>query len=65
MLVNAGLFFVGTWLRNMLMLAISGASLGELAVEATIWAPIQGATTALTGLLIVVLFRDWLAIRAE
>ena len=65
LLVNAGLFFVGTWLRNMLMLAISGTSLGELAVEATIWAPIQGATTALTGLLIVVLFRDWLAIRAE
>jgi len=63
--VNAGLFFVGTWLRNMLVLVLSGAALSRLGLEAVFWSPLQGLTTAAVGVVIVVLFRDWLAIRIE
>ncbi|HET9065983.1 MAG TPA: rod shape-determining protein MreD [Gemmatimonadales bacterium] len=64
-IVNAGLFFVGTWLRNIMVLALSGAALGTLTAEALVWGPVQGLTTALVGTVIVILFRDWLAIRVE
>lgn len=63
--VNAGLFFAGTWLRNMLVLFLSGATIGQLGSEALIWAPLQGITTALVGVVVVILFHDWLAIRID
>lgn len=63
--VNAGLFFFGTWARNMLVLLLSGSSLGVLGSEALWWSPLQGITTAMVGVVIVILFRDWLAIRIE
>jgi rod shape-determining protein MreD len=63
LLVNFGLFFLGTWLRNVLMLTFSGTSFGELAEEATVWAPVQGLTTAVAGVNIVSRFRDWLVVR--
>jgi rod shape-determining protein MreD len=63
--VNAGLFFVGTWVRNMLVLLLSGTSLGVLGAEALVWSPLQGITTAMVGVVVVILFRDWLAIRFD
>lgn len=63
--VNAGLFFVGTWVRNLLVLLLSGATVGTLVSEALLWSPMQGLGTALVGVVVVVLFRDWLAIRIE
>ncbi len=63
--VNAGLFFMGTWLRNMLVLLLSGTALSQLGVEAVFWSPLQGLTTAAVGVVVVILFRDWLAIRIE
>ena len=63
--VNAGLFFAGTWLRNMLVLVLSGVSIGRLGAEAFLWAPLQGLATAVVGVAIVILFREWLAIRIE
>ncbi len=63
--VNAGLFFVGTWVRNMLVLILSGTSLAVLGSEAIFWSPLQGLTTALVGVIVVILFRDWLAIRID
>jgi len=65
LLVNAGLFFIATWVRNLLVLVFAGTSLGALGAEALMWAPLQGLTTAMAGTLIVLLFRDWLAIRIE
>lgn len=64
-IVNAGVFFVGTWVRNLLVLVLSGTTLAQLGVEAALWSPLQGATTALVGGVIVLLFRDWLAIRID
>lgn len=63
--VNAGLFFVGTWVRNILVLVLSGTTLAQLGAEALLWAPLQGLTTALVGVVVVLLFREWLAIRIE
>lgn len=63
--VNAGLFFVGTWVRNMLVVMLSGSSLARLGREAMLWGPLQGLTTAAVGVVVVLLFREWLAIRIE
>ncbi|MEZ4455566.1 MAG: hypothetical protein R2882_03300 [Gemmatimonadales bacterium] len=44
---------------------VSGAPLGELGAGILIWAPLQALTTALVGIVVVVVFRDWLAIRLD
>jgi hypothetical protein len=49
----------------MLVVVLSGTSWGALGAEALMWAPLQGLTTALVGTVIILLFRDWLAIRIE
>lgn len=64
-LVNAGLFFIGTWARDVLMLLFSGTSLRALPAEVLLWAPLQSLSTAVVGVFVVVIFRDWLAIRIE
>lgn len=65
LMVNAALFFVGTWVRDILLLLFSGTPLGSLPAEGLLWAPLQALTTAVAGLVVVMLFRDWLAIRIE
>lgn len=65
LLVIAGLFFVGTWVRNLLVLIVSGTAPGRLLTEMLVWSPLQGVTTAAVGVVIVMLFRDWLAIRMD
>ena len=64
-LVNGALFFIGTWVRDVLMLLFSGTPLRELPVDVLLWAPLQGLSTAAVGVVIVLTFRDWLAIRIE
>lgn len=64
-LVNGALFFIGTWVRNVLMLLFSGTPIAALPAEALLWAPLQALSTAIVGVVIVVIFRDWLAIRIE
>ncbi len=65
LLVNAGLFAGGVWLRTLLVLLASRAELGELARVALVWSPIQAGTTAVAGVIVVVTFRNWLAIRLD
>ncbi len=65
LLVNAGLFFIGTWVRDVLMLLFSGTALQALPAEALLWAPMQSLSTAVVGVVVVAIFRDWLAIRIE
>ncbi|MCL4866530.1 MAG: rod shape-determining protein MreD, partial [Gemmatimonadales bacterium] len=64
-LVTAGLFAGGLWLRNAVMLVLGGTDRGELTQALLVWSPLQATTTALAGLVVVVLFRDWLAIRID
>jgi rod shape-determining protein MreD len=65
LLVNAGLFAAGVWVRTLLVLLVSGSSPGELASVLLVWAPIQALTTAVSGVVVVVMFRNWLAIRLD
>ncbi|MDZ4673594.1 MAG: rod shape-determining protein MreD [Gemmatimonadota bacterium] len=64
-LVTAGLFAGGLWIRNAIMLVLSGTNRAGLTQALLVWSPLQATTTALAGLVIVVLFRDWLAIRID
>lgn len=64
-LVNGALFFIGTWVRDVLMLLFSGTPLRALPVEVLLWAPLQAVSTAVVGVIVVVVFRNWLAIRIE
>src|SRR5881394_2105204 len=60
-LVNGGLFFVGTWLRNLILILASGKLKGaQLGWALLVWSPLQGLTTALVGILVLSLFREWL-----
>jgi rod shape-determining protein MreD len=64
LLVNGGLFFAGTWLRNVILVVASGKFSGhQLAWEVFVWSPLEGLTTAAAGILILVVFRQWLPIR--
>jgi len=62
--VNGCLFFVGTWVRNFLVAILSGKLKGGmLGWELLVWSPIQSLTTALSGVVVLWLFRRELAIR--
>ena len=65
LLVNAGLFAGGVMLRNTLMLLVSGTPTGQLSAALLVWSPLQAITTAVAGTIILVLFRNWFAIRIE
>ncbi len=65
LLVNAGLFAAGVMLRNTLMLLASGTPAGQLSSALLVWAPLQAITTAGAGVIILLLFRNWFAIRIE
>jgi rod shape-determining protein MreD len=65
LLVNAGLFAGGVLLRNALMLLASGTPAGQLSAGLLVWAPLQAVTTAVAGTIILLLFRNWFAIRIE
>jgi rod shape-determining protein MreD len=62
--VKGCLFFVGTWLRNLIVLLASGRMQGsQLAWELLVWSPLQGLTTAVVGVGVLWFFRGWLSPR--
>ncbi|OGU19202.1 MAG: rod shape-determining protein MreD [Gemmatimonadetes bacterium RIFCSPLOWO2_12_FULL_68_9] len=62
--VNAGFFFAGTWVRDLLVLVGGGHVQGtELVWQLLLWSPLKAATTALVGVMVLLIFRRWLAIR--
>ena len=62
--VNACLFFAGTWLRNVAVLLASGRLEGaQLGWELLVWSPLQSATTAAVGVLVLWLFGRWVTTR--
>jgi len=66
LLVNGGLIFAGTWLRNLIVALASGKFAGpQLEWELLVWSPLEALTTAAAGVLVLTLFRGWLAIRLE
>ncbi len=65
LLVNAGLFAGGVLVRNALVLLASGTPAGQLSAGLLVWSPLQAVTTAVAGTIILLLFRNWFAIRIE
>lgn len=64
LIVNGCLFLGGTWVRNLIVALVSGRLKGGmLGWELLFWSPLQGLTTAVAGVIVLVLFRDWLAVR--
>ena len=62
--VKGCLFFAGTWLRNVIMLLVSGRLQGsQVAWELLVWSPLQALTTALVGVVLLWFFRGWLSPR--
>ncbi|HTR19243.1 MAG TPA: rod shape-determining protein MreD [Gemmatimonadales bacterium] len=62
--VNGCLFFGGTWVRNLIVALVSGKLKGGmLGWELLVWSPLQGLTTAIAGVVVLVMFREWLAVR--
>lgn len=65
LLVHAGFIWAGVWLRDLIVMLSSGTTGRALLWQMTVWSPLQGLTTAVAGVLILVMFRNWLAIRLE
>ena len=64
LLVNAGFFFVGTWIRDLLVL-VAGRHIEGTAFfwQLAVWSVLKAATTALLGVAVLATFRRWLAVR--
>jgi rod shape-determining protein MreD len=65
LVVNAGLFAGGTWLRNLLVLLTTGLSTGAFLASVTLWSSLQAVTTALAGVLIMLAIRHRVDFRIE
>jgi rod shape-determining protein MreD len=63
--VYAGFLAVGLWLRDLLVLTASGVGRAQLVQELTVYAPLQAVVTAVFGVLVLVAFREWFAIRLD
>lgn len=64
LMVNAGVFFGGTWLRDLLVLVVGRHAEGTVLLwQLAFWSPIKALTTAIVGIGIPFLFRRWLQIR--
>ena len=64
LLVNAAFFFLGTWLRDVLVLLIGQHAHGSaLYWQIGYLSPIKALTTAIAGIVVLLLFRRWLNIR--
>lgn len=63
LLVTGGLFAIGTWFRNLLVLIASGTPMSRLVVEAGVWSSVQALVTAVVGVVFALLLRGWLDLR--
>ena len=63
--VSVAFFFAGTWLRDLLVL-VAGRHMGERSLlwQLAVWSPLKALTTALAGVVVLVVFRRWLRSRA-
>ena len=65
LLVNAAFVAVGLWIRDLLVLAVSGTGERPLLAELAVYSPLQALTSALFALLVLVIFREWFSIRLD
>ena len=61
LLVNAGFFFIGTWVRDLIMYLASGLGVHrDTLAQLALWSPLRALSTALVGLLVLFVFRRWI-----
>lgn len=65
LLVNAGLFAGGTFLRNVLVYLASGVGTGTVLASVTVWGGLQALSTAIAGTLVVLAIRHRVDFRLE
>jgi rod shape-determining protein MreD len=65
LLVKAAFVAVGLWIRDLLVLAVSGTGDRPLLAELAVYSPLQALTSALFALLVLVVFREWFSIRLD
>lgn len=65
LLVNAGFIAAGVWLRDLVVLLGSGVSGSALVMQLAVWSPLLGLSTAVAGMVVLAVFREWLDIRLE
>jgi rod shape-determining protein MreD len=64
-LVNAAFVGVALWVRDLLMLLLSGAGDRPLFTELTVYSPLEALATAAFALLVLMAFRQWFSIRLD
>ena len=55
----------GVWLRDFLVLAVSGSGDGSILTELAVYSPLQALSSALFALVILLAFREWFSIRLD
>ncbi len=65
LLVNAAFVASGLWLRDLIVLAVSGSADRSLLTELAVYSPLQAVTSALFALLVLLAFREWFSIRLD
>lgn len=65
LLVNFGMFAGGLWVRDLLVILTSGTPRTQLVHELFVLSPLQGLATAAFGVVILLAFREWFAIRLD
>jgi rod shape-determining protein MreD len=63
LLVNAGFFAIGLWLRDLIVLLASSTVGHGAAADLLLWSTLKALTTAVAGVMVLVIFRSWLSIR--
>lgn len=64
-LVNAAFVGVGLWVRDLLMLLLSGAGDRPLFTELTVYSPLEALATAAFALLVLLASRQWFSLRLD
>ncbi|MSR06900.1 MAG: rod shape-determining protein MreD [Gemmatimonadetes bacterium] len=63
-LVSAGFFFGGVWVRDLLVLLSGGYAGGSVLVWQLVWwSPLKAVATAISGVTVLLVFRRWLEVR--
>jgi rod shape-determining protein MreD len=65
LLVNAAFVAAGVWLRDLLVLAVSGSGDQPILTELALYSPLQALSSALFALVVLLAFREWFAIRLD
>ena len=65
LIVNAAFVAIGLWIRDLLVLVVSGGGDRSLLTELAVNSPMQALSSALFALIVLVAFREWFSIRLD